>query len=98
MRSWRAISSDASRFVFNAVASMSLPFVARAELISIETNASVWSITMLPPDGSVTLCANADSICDSIWNRVNNGTGSSYIFSLRRLCGITCSTNSVASL
>ena len=34
-------SSAASRLVANAVASMSLPFVARAEFISIETKASV---------------------------------------------------------
>ena len=45
------ISSAASRFVFNAVSSISEPRVARAELISIETRASVGSITTEPPDG-----------------------------------------------
>ena len=33
----------------------------------METSASVWSITKLPPDGSVTLCEYADSIWLSIW-------------------------------
>ena len=32
---------------------MSEPRVARAELTSIETSASVWSITIAPPDGLV---------------------------------------------
>ena len=41
MRSWRAISSAASRLVLGAVVSMSLPRVARAELMSIDTSASV---------------------------------------------------------
>ena len=40
------------RFVLNAVVSMSPALVARAELTSIETSASVWSITIAPPDGS----------------------------------------------
>ena len=53
-RSWRAISSAASRLVCRAVSSMSLPRVARAELISMETSASVWSMTMEPPEGSFT--------------------------------------------
>jgi hypothetical protein len=55
-RSWRAISSAASRLVLRAVASMSPPRVERAELMSMETSASVWSMTRLPPDGRVTLC------------------------------------------
>ena len=66
-RSCRAISSAASRLVLRAVASMSPPRVARAELMSIETSASVWSMTRLPPEGSVTLCEYADSIWLSIW-------------------------------
>ena len=41
MRSWRAISSAASRLVLVAVVSMSEPRVARAELMSIDTSASV---------------------------------------------------------
>ncbi len=73
----RAISSAASRLVLQAVVSMSVPRVLRAELMSIETSASVWSITMLPPEGSVTLCEYADSIWLSIWYRVNSGTWSS---------------------
>ena len=36
---------------------MSEPRVARAELTSMETRASVWSITMAPPDGSGTVRA-----------------------------------------
>ena len=40
-RSCRAISSAASRLVLRAVASMSPPRVLRAELMSIETSASV---------------------------------------------------------
>ena len=50
-RNWRAISSAASRLVFNAVASISEPLVALAELMSIDTSASVRSITNAPPDG-----------------------------------------------
>ena len=72
-RNWRAISSAASKLVFNAVSSMSLPLVARAELMSIETKASVGSITMAPPEGRVTSRWKAVSICDSIWKRLNNG-------------------------
>ena len=83
MRNWRAISSAASRLVLVAVVSMSLPRVARAELMSIDTSASVWSMTRLPPDGSVTLCEYADSIWLSIWKRVNSATSSVYSFSLR---------------
>ena len=66
-RSWRATSSAASRLVLWAVSSMSLPLVARAELMSIATSASVWSITREPPDGRRTSRRNADSIWDSIW-------------------------------
>ena len=77
-RSWRAISSAASRLVFSAVSSMSLPLVARAELMSIETRASVGSITMAPPEGRVTSRWNAVSIWDSIWKRLNNGVSWSY--------------------
>jgi len=40
-RSWRAISSAASRLVLNAVASMSEPRVERAELMSMEPSVSV---------------------------------------------------------
>ena len=65
--SWRAISSAASRLVLRAVASMSPPRVERAELMSMETSASVWSMTRLPPEGRVTLCEYADSIWLSIW-------------------------------
>ena len=50
-----------------AVASMSPPRVERAELMSMETSASVWSMTRLPPEGRVTLCEYADSIWLSIW-------------------------------
>ena len=39
----------------NAVVSMSPPLVARAELTSIETSASVWSMTIAPPEGSAHL-------------------------------------------
>ena len=60
--SWRPISSAASLFVLNAVSSMSLPLVALAELMSIETIASVISITIDPPDGSVTSRQKAVSI------------------------------------
>ena len=75
-RSWRAISSAASRLVLNAVASMSPPLVARAELTSTETSASVWSITIAPPEGSGTCRAYAVSIWCSIWKRENSGTSS----------------------
>jgi hypothetical protein len=53
-RIWRAISSAASRLVRVAVSSMSLPRVERAELTSTETSASVWSMTIAPPDGRLT--------------------------------------------
>ena len=42
----------------------------------MEINASVWSMTTEPPEGKRTLCPNADSICDSIWYRLNRGIGS----------------------
>ena len=41
---------------------MSCPLVARAELISIDTRASVGSMTILPPEGSFTVCSKAVSI------------------------------------
>ena len=44
-----AISFAASRFVFSAVSSILDPLVALAELISIDTKASVWSIIIEPP-------------------------------------------------
>ena len=53
--------------VLRAVASISPPRVERAELMSMDTSASVWSMTRLPPEGSVTLCAYADSIWLSIF-------------------------------
>ena len=52
---------------------MSLPRVARAELTSTETSASVWSMTIAPPEGRFTVRANAVSIWCSIWNRENSG-------------------------
>ena len=55
--SCRAISSAASKLVLSAVSSISEPLVARAELMSIDTNASVGSMTMLPPDGNLTVCS-----------------------------------------
>ena len=66
-RSCRAISSAASKLVFSAVSSISPPFVARAELISIDVNASVGSITIEPPEGRRTSRWKADSIWLSIW-------------------------------
>ena len=36
---------------------MSPPLMARAELTSTDTKASVWSITMAPPEGSCTVRA-----------------------------------------
>ncbi len=66
-RSWRAISSAASRLVLSAVSSMSEPFVAREELMSMDTSASVGSITMDPPEGSFTSRWKAVSIWLSIW-------------------------------
>ncbi len=54
---------------------MSPPLVDLAELISIETIASVWSIITEPPEGKRTSRWNADSIWLSIWKRVNNGVG-----------------------
>ena len=53
-RIWRATSSAASMLVRNAVSSMSEPRVARAEFTSMATSASVWSMTMAPPEGSGT--------------------------------------------
>ena len=66
-RNWRAISSAASRLVCSAVSSMSWPLVARAELMSIDTSASVGSITIEPPEGSLTSRWYAVSIWLSIW-------------------------------
>ena len=88
-RSWRAISSAASRLVCRAVSSMSLPLVARAELISMDTRASVGSMTNAPPEGSFTSRWKAVSIWLSIWKRLNNGTLSWYSLILLAYCGIT---------
>ena len=65
-RNWRAISSAASRFVCTAVSSISPPLVAREELMSILIKASVTSITIEPPEGSLTSRSNAVSIWPSI--------------------------------
>ena len=46
---------------------MSAPLVARAELMSMDTSASVGSITMAPPLGRRTSRWKAVSICVSIW-------------------------------
>ena len=73
MRNWRAISTAASQLVLNAVSSMSLPLVALAELMSIAVRASVWSITIEPPEGRRTVRSKACSICVSIWKRENSG-------------------------
>ena len=56
-RIWRATSSAASRLVRVAVSSISPPLIARAEFTSTDTKASVWSITIAPPEGSVTVRA-----------------------------------------
>ena len=53
-RNWRAISSAASKLVCKAVSSISPPFVALAELMSMATSASVTSITIDPPEGKCT--------------------------------------------
>ena len=50
--SCRATSLAASMFVAKAVDSISFPLVERAELTSIETIASVGSITIDPPEGN----------------------------------------------
>ncbi len=55
---------------------MSLPRVERAELTSTETSASVWSMTIAPPDGRLTVRENAVSIWCSIWKRANSGASS----------------------
>ncbi|MNN79111.1 hypothetical protein D3C81_1957240 [compost metagenome] len=68
---------------------MSLPLVARAELMSMDTRASVGSITIEPPDGRSTTRWKAVSIWLSIWKRLNSGTLSSYSFTLLAYCGIT---------
>ena len=88
-RIWRATSSAASILVRNAVSSMSAPRVERAEFTSTDTKASVWSITIAPPLGSVTSRENTVSICCSICKRENSGIWSSYSFSLPKLLGIT---------
>ena len=75
-RIWRAISSAASRLVRVAVSSMSPPRVARAEFTSTATSASVWSITMAPPEGRFTVRENAVSIWCSIWKRENSAASS----------------------
>ena len=97
MRNWRATSTAASQLVLKAVSSMSLPLVARAELMSIEVSASVGSMTMEPPEGRRTVRSKALSIWVSIWKRENSGVLSWYSLSLRREFGITCCMNSRAS-
>ncbi|MCY1539647.1 hypothetical protein D9M68_752440 [compost metagenome] len=75
-RSWRATSSAASELVRSAVSSMSAPRVERAELTSTDTSASVWSMTMAPPEGSCTVREYAVSIWCSIWKREKSGMSS----------------------
>ena len=48
------ISSQASIFVLTAVSSISFPEVACEEFMSIATNASASSMTMEPPEVSLT--------------------------------------------
>ena len=52
----------ASRLVASAVASMSLPFVERAELTSHAVSASVLSIQSFPPDGILTSLLSSSSL------------------------------------
>ena len=61
-RNWVAISSAASRLVRSAVSSISLPCVARAELMSMVISASVGSMTSAPPLGRRTSRLKAVSI------------------------------------
>ena len=88
-RNWRATSSAASILVLKAVCSISLPRVARPEFTSTETRASVWSITIAPPEGKRTSREKADSIWCSIWKRVNRGISSWYNFTRPTLPGMT---------
>ena len=60
-RSWRTISSAASRLVETALLSASRAPRLRPELTSIATIASVWSITSAPPDSQRDL-AGVDQI------------------------------------
>ena len=75
-RIWRATSSAASKLVRVAVSSISPPRIERAEFTSTLTSASVWSITIAPPDGSCTVREYALSIWCSIWKRLNSGASS----------------------
>jgi len=52
------------------------PLVERAELMSMEVSASVWSITIAPPEGRRTSRAWAIRSGVAIWKRENSGTSS----------------------
>ena len=96
-RNWRATSSAASRLVCSAVSSMLPRRVARAELMSIVVSASVWSMTMAPPDGSETLRSNTFSIWLSTCMSLNSGAVPSYSDSFLESCGAISRKNSLAS-
>ena len=65
-RSWRAISSVASKLVFRMVSARPVLPVNLPELTSMATSASVWSTTREPPEGRGTLRRSRRSMSSSI--------------------------------
>ena len=76
-RSWRAISSAASRLLRKTVSSRFDVPTFLPVLTSMTVSASVCSMISEPPDGSHTLRSSALCSCSWTWKRSNSGSGSS---------------------
>src|SRR4029453_5491873 len=75
-RSWRAISTAASRLFLNPVSSRLERPTFLPVLTSMTVSASVRSMISDPPDGSQTLRSRARWSCSCTWWRSNMGSGS----------------------
>ena len=75
-RSWRAISSAASRLLRKTVSSrLGVPTFLPV-LTSMTVSASVCSMMSEPPEGSHTFLSVARTSCSCTWWRSNSGSGS----------------------
>ncbi len=91
-RSWRTISSAASRLFLVTVSSRFPPEPTNLPVLTSTTvMASVRSITSEPPEGSHTLRSSAFSICSVMRNASNGSTSSSYASTRSSRSGATLS-------
>ncbi len=92
-RSWRTISSAASRLFLVTVSSRLPPWpVNLPVLTSITTMASVLSITSEPPLGSHTLRSSALASCSSIRYVAKTSTSEVHLCRRSARSGATCAT------